>query len=245
MQSKIFYDLHTHTTYSHGKGSIMDNARAAADAGLETLGIADHGPGHMNYGIDMNLLDNMRREIDAARKEFPQLEILLGVEANIVNFSGALDVSREDQELFDFIIAGYHYGYFGERFFHGLNTCVKGWLHDHGLRSGAGTKQQNTEVVIAALESNDIKILTHPGDKMAVDIEAIARTCERRGTFLEINNHHNHLTVDEIKLIKEYDVSFVLSSDAHRPENVGRVEASLQRVYDAELDLSRVVNYRG
>lgn len=223
----------------------MDNARAAAEAGLKTLGIADHGPGHMNYGIDMNLLDNMRRDIDAARVEFPELEILLGVEANIVNYSGNLDVSTEDQKLFDYIIAGYHYGYFGERPIHGLNTCVKGWLHDHGIKSGAGTRQKNTEVVIGALENNKIKILTHPGDKMAVDIESIARCCERCGTLLEINNHHNHLTSDEIKLVSKYNVNFVLSSDAHKPENVGRIEDSLKRVQKAGLDLRRIVNYRG
>lgn len=245
MQSEIFYDLHTHTTYSHGMGSIMDNARAAAEAGLKTLGIADHGPGHMNYGIDMGRLDDMRRDIDAARTEFPELEILLGVEANIVNYSGNLDVSEEDQKLFDYIIAGYHYGYFGERFFHGLNTCVTGWLHEHGIKSGAGLKQRNTELIIAALEKNDIKILTHPGDKMYVDVEAIARVCERRGTLLEINNHHGHLTLDEIKAVMGYDVSFVLSSDAHKPKNVGRIDGALERANEAGLDLSRIVNYRG
>ena len=226
-------------------GSIMDNARAASEAGLKTLGIADHGPGHMSYGFKMSDIDKMRFDIDAAKKEFPELEILLGAEANIVNYSGNLDISEDDQKLFDFIIAGYHYGYFGENFVHGLNTCVTGWLHEHGIRSGAGIRQHNTEVVIAALEKNDIKILTHPGDKMYVDIEAIARVCERRGTLLEINNHHGHLSTEEIELIKGYNVSFVLSSDAHKPKNVGRVDGALDMAIAAGLDLSRIVNYRG
>jgi len=245
LQSKITFDLHTHTIYSHGKGGIMDNAKAAYEAGLKTLGIADHGPGHMNYGIDMARLDEMRRDIDAARKEFPELEILLGVEANIVNYSGHLDVSRDDQKLFDYIIAGYHYGYFGENFAHGLNTCVKGWLHDHGIKSGAGTRQKNTEVVIAALENNNIKILTHPGDKMAVNIDAIAKCCERRGTLMEINTHHKHLNTAEITDVQKYNINFVLSSDAHRPERVGQIDEALQRALDAKLDLNRIVNYRG
>ena len=223
----------------------MDNARAACEAGLKTLGIADHGPGHMNYGFKMSDLDKMRFDIDSAKKEFPELDILLGAEANIVNYSGNLDINEEDQKLFDFIIAGYHYGYFGENFAHGLNTCVRGWLHDHGIHSGAGTKQKNTEVIIAALEKNNIKILTHPGDKMFVDVEAIARVCERCGTLLEINDHHKHLTTEEIGKIKEYNVNFVLSSDAHRPENVGRVDDALGRAVAAGLELSRIVNYRG
>ena len=246
MKSKISYDLHTHTTYSHGKGSIMDNARAAYEAGLITLGITDHGPGHMSYGLDINKIDDMRRDIDAAHKEFPELEILLGVEANIVNFSGNLDVSKEDQSLFDYIIAGYHYAYFGERFFHGLRLCVSGWLDDKNIiKENKYQVAQNTELIISALDENNIKILTHPGDKMPVNIEPIARACERTGTLLEINDHHNHLTTDEIKRVKDFNVSFILSSDAHITSRVGDVEGALQRARLAELDLNRIVNYRG
>ena len=36
-------DYHTHTVFSHGKGDVIDNARAAAEKGLKELGIADHG----------------------------------------------------------------------------------------------------------------------------------------------------------------------------------------------------------
>ena len=78
-----------------------------------------------------------------------------------------------------------------------------------------------------------------------MDVEAIARVCERRGTLLEINNHHGHLTLDEIKAVMGYDVSFVLSSDAHKPKNVGRIDGALERANEAGLDLSRIVNYRG
>ena len=60
MESKLYYDIHTHTTYSHGKGSIEDNAAAAVAAGLKILGISDHGPGHIGYGIDMKKIPEMR-----------------------------------------------------------------------------------------------------------------------------------------------------------------------------------------
>ena len=32
---RMVYDHHTHTTYSHGKGSILDNARVAHEKGLK------------------------------------------------------------------------------------------------------------------------------------------------------------------------------------------------------------------
>ena len=35
---ELLYDLHTHTTYSHGKGSIEDNVREAFNQGLEFVG---------------------------------------------------------------------------------------------------------------------------------------------------------------------------------------------------------------
>ena len=44
-------DYHTHTTFSHGKGSILDNATEAKARGLKVLAITDHGYGHRAYGI--------------------------------------------------------------------------------------------------------------------------------------------------------------------------------------------------
>ena len=38
---KMTFDYHTHTTFSHGKGSIEDNVKAAIAAGLTGLAITD------------------------------------------------------------------------------------------------------------------------------------------------------------------------------------------------------------
>ena len=174
MKSRIFFDLHTHTTYSHGKGSIADNAARAAELGLERLGISDHGPGSVSYGIDMKKIPQMRKDIEEAEKLFPQLKIELGVEANIANLSGRLDISREEQKLFDYIIAGYHYSYLGEKPFTGISICVGGWLHERGLTTSARTRVRNTDIVVNSLLENKIDIISHPGDKADFDIDAIA-----------------------------------------------------------------------
>ncbi|MDO4518469.1 MAG: PHP domain-containing protein, partial [Bacillota bacterium] len=60
----MLYDLHTHTIYSHGSGSIEDNVRVAIDKGLEYVAISDHGPGHLFYGVNRNDFPNMRNDID-------------------------------------------------------------------------------------------------------------------------------------------------------------------------------------
>ena len=52
---RMIWDIHTHTTYSHGKGTIEENVNAALALGLEEIAITDHGPGHLTYGIDKAL----------------------------------------------------------------------------------------------------------------------------------------------------------------------------------------------
>ena len=59
-QGKINFDLHTHTTYSHGTGSILDNAVSAKEKGLYGIAITDHGFSHPAFGMRRKYLDKMR-----------------------------------------------------------------------------------------------------------------------------------------------------------------------------------------
>ena len=36
-------DYHTHTVYSHGTGSVLENALIAKEKGLKEIAITDHG----------------------------------------------------------------------------------------------------------------------------------------------------------------------------------------------------------
>ena len=44
-------DYHTHTIFSHGKGTILENALSAKEVGLKEIGISDHGFAHTAFGI--------------------------------------------------------------------------------------------------------------------------------------------------------------------------------------------------
>ena len=235
---RMVYDHHTHTTYSHGKGSILDNVRAAHEKGLKSIAITDHGPGNFFYGMKMKLIPQMREDIKAAKEIYPDVKVFLGVEANTILKVPYLDVKPSEWDKLDIVLAGYHFAVMG-------SGMVPNRL---GLKSQS-LLVQNTDMILNALYysedcGNHIDILTHPGDKGPFDIDNIARACEDTGTFMEINLKHPHLSVSEIKTAAKYDVKFVISSDAHVPQNVGIFEPQLLRALDAGLDPERIVNIR-
>lgn len=235
-QYRMVYDHHTHTTYSHGTGSILDNARIAYEKGLKSIAITDHGPGNFFYGMKMELIPKMREDIKAAREIYPDVKIFLGVEANTILKVPYLDVKPIEWDKLDIVLAGYHFAVFG-------SGMIPNRL---GLKSQS-LLVQNTDMILNALyyseeSGNHIDILTHPGDKGPFDIDNIARACEDTGTLMEINGKHPHLDIEGIKTAAKYDVKFVISSDAHVPENVGVFEPQLMRALEAGLDPERIVN---
>ncbi len=240
---RLLYDIHTHTTFSHGKGSIEDNVKVAISKGLTAIGISDHGPGHVTYGLKRKNIPVMRNEIERLKPLYPQIDILLGVEANIINPSGRLDVTTTEIQQFDYLLAGYHYGVFGEKpigalGLHIQNFVLSGWFH----KSTRKQQKLNTELVVRAIYENEIKILTHPGDKGVFDIGEIAVACAERGTLMEISTWHDWLTVEGIKQAAKTDARFAISSDAHTPERIGDCQGAVDRSIAAGLELERIVN---
>lgn len=234
---KMKFDYHTHTIFSHGKGTIEDNVKAAIAEGLEAIAITDHGPGHLTYGIKKKAVPVMREEIKKLNEKYEDIDIYLGVEANVIARDNCLDVPKEEQAEYDFIIGGYHYGVA-----HGY--CVANWLDAKHFWPGnkEKLKNRNTEMTVRAIYENPLKILTHPGDKARFDIDAIARACAETGTLMEISTWHPHLTVEEIEISAKYDVKYIISSDAHTPDRVGSFHGGIARALKAGLDIKRIVN---
>ncbi|HKM29100.1 MAG TPA: PHP domain-containing protein [Anaerovoracaceae bacterium] len=235
---KMTFDYHTHTIFSHGEGTIEDNVKVAVSKGLGAIAITDHGPGHLTYGVKRSDFPVMREEINRLKPIYPEIEIYLGVEANVIHAGNFLDVTKEEYPLFDFVIAGYHYGI-------PKGYCVSNYIQKHlGLPDGMTRRLmvKNTEMTVRALHENNIKILTHPGDKGPFDIAEIARACEETDTLMELNMKHPFLTVEGIKIAAKADVKFIVSSDAHISQRVGNFGAALERAIEAGLDIERIVN---
>lgn len=248
---RIRYDYHTHTVFSHGKGTIEENVKAAIEKGLTGIAITDHGPGHLTYGIKRKNISVMRAEIERLKLIYPEIEILLGIEANIIDKDNNLDITKEEVKLFDCVLAGYHFGVLNAYSLNnfGINMVRKIVKKPFGA-DGAGVADdaggtllnKNTKMVIKAIMENDIKILTHPGDKADFDILKIGEVCASRGTLMEISSWHEHLNIEELKILAKTKVEFVVSSDAHKPDRIGDCSDAIKRALDAGINMSRIVN---
>jgi DNA polymerase (family 10) len=99
--------VHCHTTYSDGKNTIVEMARAAHELGMKYIAITDHSPSaHYARGVSLERLKAQWDEIAAAQEEVP-VRILRGTESDILS-DGSLDFPDSVLERFDVIIASIH-----------------------------------------------------------------------------------------------------------------------------------------
>jgi len=230
-------DIHTHTYYSHGKGSVEDNVIAARARGIETLGISDHGPGHIAFGVRRRKFKEQKEEIIGLRKKYPDMKILFGIEANIDGLDGKLDISTEEAEFFDFVCAGWHYGSLGGMTPSGMATTLTNFIRNTPRRASEKQIKRNTESIVRALEHNNILFLTHPGDKAPVDLEEIAKACARTDTLVEINTSHMSLSAEDIRMMAGGGARFIIGSDAHTPARIGDFGPAVKLTTEAGIDI--------
>ena len=94
----LYGDYHTHTTYSrhkHGKGSVLENASVAADKGLKEIAITEHGFNHWAFGLRRKNIPQLQEDILNA-KEVTGVNVLFGIEANLISLDGDIDIKEMD-----------------------------------------------------------------------------------------------------------------------------------------------------
>ena len=98
-------DVHTHSIASgHGTTcTVSDMAKAASKKGLKLLGITDHGPGTLAAGTSSYF-----RSLSYSPKKRFGIELLFGVELNILDVDGHVDLSDELLDKLDYAIASMH-----------------------------------------------------------------------------------------------------------------------------------------
>ncbi|WKY46980.1 PHP domain-containing protein [Eubacteriaceae bacterium ES3] len=239
---KIVHDMHTHTVYSHGKNTIEEMVLQAREIGLKAITISDHGRSHPLFGVRKKNFKKMRAEIDALNEKYDDIRIFLSVESNITGRNGDIDIGQEEREYCDWILAGYHYGYIPATLADIFLFAIPNYLAMVIPPLRKKVKAMNTQTYVKAMEKNKIRLITHPGDKLPIDIEPVAHTAAKHGVLLEINPRHDHLNVEEIKICMKYPVEFAINSDAHKKEALGNMRDTPAIVKAAGLPLHRIVN---
>ncbi len=221
-------DLHTHTVASgHAHSTIQEMAKSASEKGVEVLAITDHGPAMPGAPVVSNFYcaDRIPKFIDSVR-------ILFGVEANIINSDGEIDLPERVMNKLDFVMAGFH---------------LKCGYEDLGV-------EENTEVMIKTMKNKYVKIISHPYlHKMEVDIEKIALASIEHNVILELNASvfylntiENNLVYDDIKkmvkILKNNGSKILINSDAHSSFEVGKFDAVLNRLDELGLEKSDLMN---
>lgn len=229
---KIIADYHTHTAFSHGKGSVSDNIEQALKRGLTSVGIADHSIAHFTYGIKKGQLKSYIETIESAKRWYVgRIDVKIGVELNLTGLDGSVDMP--EGYAFDILILGYHKA--------AVTRDVKtAWTFITGRRQGR--EADITKAYMLAIQKHRINIVAHPGYGVPVDFRLLGRACADYGALFEINEKHAELSAQDIEAAAQEGAKFVISSDAHRPQDVGRVSRALSLAKQAGLSISQIAN---
>jgi putative hydrolase len=207
---KHILDIHTHTYASgHAYSTLLENCAAAKKAGLLLIASTDHGPA-MPGGAHQYFFNNIR----VLPEEINGIRVLKGVEANIVNFNGDLDLNSETLSELEFVIASLHI------------PCIE-----------PGTLDSHTQAILAVMDNPYVTVLGHPGDaRYDFDLDKVLNKALEKKILLEINNSSLLPTsfrpggVENITRLlvrcRELNVPVVLGSDAHFAHDVGHFEAA-------------------
>ena len=196
---RTLLDVHTHTIASgHAFSTMQEMAQAAAEKGLQLLGITEHAP-----GIPGTCAPIYFKNLRCVPRQMYGVELMLGVELNILNYQGDIDMEEELLSRLDLRIAGIH------------SLCYT-----------PGTTDENTTAMIGAIRNPWVDIISHPGDGTAsLHFEPIVLAAKEHHTLLEINNsslnpirqkvaaRDNNLEI--LCLCKRYETPVILGSDAH------------------------------
>lgn len=238
-------DYHTHTIFSHGKGKIIDNALKAKEVGLKQIGISDHGFSHPAFGLRKRYLKKMRTLCDEATKE-TGVDVLLGIESNIISTGGLTDLMPDRYKYFDIYLAGLHkFIMYKPRsiFSLGVNNLLMSTFKVKNIP--ISLIKTNTKTFINVIKNNPVDVITHLNYCCYADAVEVAKVASDYGTYIELNSKKVHLSDDELYNISKTGVNFIVSSDAHSRERVGDVKMIEETIKRVGISLDRIHNVNG
>lgn len=224
---KIVLDTHAHTIVSgHAYNTIREMAQMAKEKGLEAFALTEHAPQmpgtcHEFYFQNLHVVP----------REMYGVRLFMGVELNIMNEKGEVDLPESTLCQMDIAIASIH------------GPCYK----------GERTEEAITAAYLAAMENPLIHIIGHPDDgRYPVDYEQLAKKAKETGTVLEVNNgslRPGGFRVDtrknDLKMLeycKKYEVPVTMGSDAHMDVDLADYSYALPVIEESHFPEELIVN---
>ena len=238
-------DYHTHTVYSHGKGSILDNAIKAKEIGLKQVGISDHGFAHPAFGLTKRKLPKMQNECRLATEK-TGVNVLLGIESNIIGTDGKVDLKPKYYDYFDIFLAGIH-KFVMFKFKTWFTLAIPDLLATQFKKKNVSRRliKENTKTFINVIKNNPVDVITHLNFCCFADAKEVAKVASDYGTYIELNSKKTHLTDEELYQVASTGVKFVIDSDAHSPNRVGEISLVEKMLDRVNIDRSRIMNIDG
>ena len=220
-------DIHTHSIAS-GHGTICtvsDMAKAASRRGLKLLGITDHGPATLAAGTASYF-----RSLSYSPKKRFGIELLFGIELNILDANGHVDLNDELLEKLDYAIAS---------------------MHAQNYKSGS--VKENTSAYLNAMKHPCVKVLGHcDNPQVPVDYETLAVAAKEFGVIFEINEaslapygYRGDTRANNREILKyctKYEIPIVLSSDSHGTGHIGDFTYAAEFVHEEMFPEELILN---
>jgi len=232
-------DYHVHSIFSDGKNTIEENVKRAVELGLSEVGVSEHGFNQLKAGIKREDLGKIKAEIARVQALYPSVKIKLGIEANLLNLNGDVDLTDEDVKQFDFIILGIHKLTYGKKVKGSFSFNLKNMLFKSKKRA-----KQIAHSYELAFSRYPITIVAHPNYAGKCDIEELIKSCKKHGVLFELNRKHLEDIEPDVDKIVASDVPLIFSSDAHNSEFVGDFSRQIEFVKKYNIDLNRIVNIK-
>ena len=223
---KLIADLHLHTVSSgHSYSTLEEYIAEAKRIGLKMIAITDHGPA-MPGGPHYYHFSNMRM----IPQEIEGIRVLRGIEANIINDKGEIDLSEQEIKWggLEIVMAAMHprVGY-----------------EDQGV-------DKNTEVLLKALQNPYINVIAHPGNpKYPVKVKEVVEAAKKHSVLIEINNSSDFSRpgshdrcVEFAREVKKIGWKVICGTDSHISTMLGRFDDAVKLFAEAGLTEEDVVN---
>jgi putative hydrolase len=192
----------------------------AKSIGMKGFAVTDHG---LTMGGRLN-----NPFFERFKSPCPDVKILKGVECNLLDESGTIDVPRIYMPFIDIVLLGIH-----------PNT-----------EKGLG-REKYTDMLVEAIHKNPcVDIITHPNDPhYPLDYRRLAREAKSRGVALELNNSKILYARSEagearslIKACLEEGCSIAVNSDTHAIHELGADESVRPLLAAADFPEELIVN---